>query len=77
MTVRRTLETSLVEWKLNEIHSAPPGVPTLETSLVEWKQRKIVVIVSGRKNLGNFLSGMETVLELKLRDLDEPPWKLP
>ena len=71
------LETSLVEWKPN-----PPILPknreaSLETSLVEWKHKKQYRYMSAEFDLGNFLSGMETVDAGQSTGTKYPPWKLP
>ena len=41
-----------------------PGVSALETSLVEWKRHADVLRYGQGGHLGNFLSGMETGLQV-------------
>ena len=72
-----TLETSLVEWKQDEIPLLAGLRSPLETSLVEWKHSSWKIQGSGRTFLGNFLSGMETIEVGNIGELGEVPWKLP
>ena len=57
----RPLETSLVEWKRAFGGEKLRIALALETSLVEWKHWYIDLSTSSGTDLGNFLSGMETV----------------
>ena len=57
-----TLETSLVEWKHAHLALDVDKKYPLETSLVEWKLLRRSERYSAWLYLGNFLSGMETLL---------------
>jgi len=72
-----TLETSLVEWKQQDVKvRVSPSIP-LETSLVEWKLGSGHGLAAVRSGLGNFLSGMETRVVDGDTIVVDFPWKLP